>query len=81
MIFTITRTFSGAPTEWLLNDGNFKVKPKEEEIKVFDQYDKALDATVELQVKHDLAHIKSPCTYSLNRFEKAAEAHFVSMHA
>jgi hypothetical protein len=73
MSYTITRTFTGAPTEWLILDGSFKAEPiDEKEIKVFDQFDQALDATVELQVKHDLAHVKSPCAYSLNRIEAIA---------
>lgn len=74
MIFTITRSYSGIPAEWLTKDGSFKAQPTEDELKVFAQYDEALDATVGLQVKHDLTQIKSPCTYSLNRLTELPKA-------
>lgn len=71
MNFTITRTFAGANQEWLTKDGSFKANPPEDQIQVFHQWEEALDAAVALQVKHDLATSKSPCTYSLNRPEVA----------
>jgi hypothetical protein len=67
MIYTITRTMGDTAMATLTRSGEFIVNPKEDQIEAFTGFDAALEATVALQVKHDLKPIKSPCTYSLNR--------------
>jgi hypothetical protein len=74
MIYTITRTLGDAIAATLTRSGEFVVNPSDEERAVFTDYDAALEATVSLQVKHDLKPIKSHCTYSLNRLESLPEA-------
>ena len=74
MIYTITRTMGDANTATLTLSGDFVEKPEQGQIAVFSDLDAALQATVSLQVKHDLKPIKSPCTYSLNRLESLPAA-------
>jgi hypothetical protein len=54
MIYTITRTLGDAIAATLTRSGEFVVNPSDEERAVFTDYDAALEATVSLQVKHDL---------------------------
>jgi hypothetical protein len=74
MIYTITRTLQGTATTTLSRGGEFVLNPLEADVAVFKIFDEALTQVVGLQVKHDLAIVKSPCTYALNRLAELSAA-------